>query len=580
MPRENPLSRELLIDEFLDCIRQRAESDHRGRLDQAFVDWYVEAEFGRKAQWKSTDDAGDGGIDAVVTRPGERPPVVIIQSKFSERVGRGMLGARAYAEFDRVVDTFHSRDGDEFAAFLGEVREDARNTYRAAFRQLRDVNQWLTERHAFRVITTLKPRPGQRHPKLTRGSYIHVDEILELYRLYRKGHTPRPADLSLTIAAKLPYKDPVRRVESYLTNVRLSDFRKYFEHSDVARLVARNIRYNVAGRIGKTIRKSYEDTPHDFWYFHNGITIICDHFSQKGTQATLTNPSVINGAQTLYAISSSAKPNATAMVTVRIIVRGRHLQEEHEDDQWVQKVIRGVNTQNRVRNQDFRSNEPEQLELQQLFRDQSVFYERKRGEFREYRNDPRFRRFDRTSIRNIGMALTAVSQKDGVGVVLVKRGVEEVFEEDNYKRLFPSRIRMGREFKQIYFAYRLANFVGDSAFRGYGTRKFRHAYWSAVWLAYQGITAQRRFFTNATMTSIREGFDELESRSRVGMRGRAEMKRLRTDIWRAWRGFNKKDRDRWTAVNFFKSKPAHKKLATSVLPKHRAGLKTLADALL
>ena len=60
-----------------------------------------------------------------------------------------------------------------------------------------------------------------------------------------------------------------------------------------------------AAQIAKSIRRTYQKYPKDFWYYHNGLTIICDKFAEENSVATLTNPSVINGAQTLYAISSS-----------------------------------------------------------------------------------------------------------------------------------------------------------------------------------------------------------------------------------------------------------------------------------
>ena len=73
---------EHLKAEFLDELSQRAEKQYRGLLHKAFIDWYIDAEFGR-VEWKVTDDVNDGGIDAIVWRPGENPPVIIIQSKFS-----------------------------------------------------------------------------------------------------------------------------------------------------------------------------------------------------------------------------------------------------------------------------------------------------------------------------------------------------------------------------------------------------------------------------------------------------------------------------------------------------------------
>jgi hypothetical protein len=128
------MTSKLLIDEFVEAIRERAEAEFRGKLQQAFVGWFVEAEFGR-VDWKFTDDAGDGGIDAVVWRPGEQPSVVIIQSKFSERVGRALLAPNAYREFSRVIDAFRHRD-EKFDDFLAQVREDARRTYRKAQEEL------------------------------------------------------------------------------------------------------------------------------------------------------------------------------------------------------------------------------------------------------------------------------------------------------------------------------------------------------------------------------------------------------------------------------------------------------------
>src|SRR5262249_27164608 len=143
-----------------------------------------------------------------------------------------------------------------------------------------------------------------------------------------------------------------------------------------------------------------------------------------------------------------------ALVATRVIVRGRHRNVAQEDDAWIQKIIRGVNTQNKVRAQDFRSNDPAQIELRNRFRDQKIFFERKRGEWREYRNEPRYRGFDRTTLKDIGLTLTAISEQDGSGVVLVKRGAELIFGEDrHYLEIFPTRAVVGKRFERTYLAY-------------------------------------------------------------------------------------------------------------------------------
>ena len=451
------LSRDLLIGEFLDLLRERAEEKYNGKIHQAFVDWYIDAEFGR-VDWKFTDDVNDGGIDAVIWLPDEKPSVAILQSKFSESIGRAMLSSSAYSEFNKVAEAFYWK-GDNFEEFLANVRSDVRRIYRKAVGKFEEVSDWRIEKKAFRLVTTHKRRPGERIERLSSDIFNYSEDILRLYDQYRRGATPRARPLELHIEDKLQYKDPRRNVTSYLFNAPLADFRKYLEKTDVARLVARNIRYNLGGKIGRTIRKTYEKAPLDFWYFHNGITIICDGMTEYNGVATLVNPSVINGAQTLYAVSESSKRKSPALVSARVVVRGPDGDQPAEDDVWLQNVIRGVNTQNRVKAADFWSNEPEQFELQHKFRAMGVFYERKRGEWKEYRNEPRYRNFGSISLPELGQVLTAISDDTGEGVLLVKQGEDEVFAEKHYRSLFPSRSKIARRFEKIYLAYSLQAFL-------------------------------------------------------------------------------------------------------------------------
>src|SRR6266702_570549 len=97
-----------VTSEFLDALRERAEKNFKGHLHKSFIDWYVEAEFGQ-AKWDFTDGPNDGGIDAIVWRPGEIPPVLLLQSKFAERAGCHLLARHAYRDFREVVDAFHER---------------------------------------------------------------------------------------------------------------------------------------------------------------------------------------------------------------------------------------------------------------------------------------------------------------------------------------------------------------------------------------------------------------------------------------------------------------------------------------
>ena len=306
-----------LRDEFLESLDERAEKSFKGSLEQAFIDWYVEAEFGQ-LKWDFTDGPNDGEIDAVVwRRPDDKPAVIVLQSKFSEKVNGQKLARTAYQDFERVVEAFYRKD-DVFDEFLERVRPELRRLYTKVLKQL-DGN-WLIEKKAFRMITTSGRVPRLEFKRIPTEGFVYGYEIMELYRQFRRVWTPKAHDLVLTAHDKLPYPDPKRGVTSYLFNAMISDFKKYVERNNVERLVARNIRYHLPGPVGTGIRKTYEDTPHDFWYLHNGITVVCDDFEERDRKATLTNPSVINGAQTLYAIDHSRLDNSPAIVGTRVIV--------------------------------------------------------------------------------------------------------------------------------------------------------------------------------------------------------------------------------------------------------------------
>lgn len=87
------------------------------------------------------------------------------------------------------------------------------------------------------------------------------------------------------------------------------------------RLFARNVR----GYLGKTtINRAMLDTlkrePRNFWYFNNGVTIVCDQARremQDGQDVLwLERPQVINGQQTTRTLQKSPTDKATVLVRV------------------------------------------------------------------------------------------------------------------------------------------------------------------------------------------------------------------------------------------------------------------------
>ncbi|MFZ0819513.1 MAG: AIPR family protein [Candidatus Acidiferrales bacterium] len=566
-----------LVSEFLDEIRERAELNFKGRMHQAFLAWYIEAEFG-EAKWNFTDDPHDSGVDAIVWHPDDLPGVTLIQSKFTENVSKGKLSRKTYKEFKDVVKAF--RYGDErFEELVSKARTDLRPLYRKAHEALEKADNWFQRKKAFRLVTTKRGRTSFEFGTIPPENFLYAGNILRLYSDYRQAQTPKARDLTLQISDKLPYALGPRGVTSYLLNARMSDFRTYLESYDVARLLARNIRYDLGSQIGKEIRGTYEASPGDFWFCHNGLTIVCDDFIERNKVATLVAPSVVNGGQTLYAISASSNKRSSALVPVKVIVRSEAESKAVEDDTWLQKVIRSVNSQNRVRESDLHSNEPEQVLLQNKFRTFKVYYERKRGEWRVIRNEPRYRKYERLSMIKLGQILTAVGNKNGDGVLSVKKGLDNVFGDAHYRKIFPNRATVARRFDQIYLAYRISLLLEEHGYKDRSERrKLRHAFWNTLWIFYRGIAPSLRL-GRLTSDSIRRAFDEFGNRPGLKRMAKRATRDTVTNVWRTWRKARKSDPELWTPNNFFKSQYGIKAIRRTAAPKVHEALERMGRAI-
>src|SRR5712664_1438356 len=149
------------------------------------------------------------------------------------------------------------------------------------------------------------------------------------------------------------------------------------------RLFARNVR----GFLGSTeINRGMEDTlqrePEYFWYYNNGITIICDEAERKGRAGRdilhVTNPQVINGQQTTRTLSWLDGRSSGASVLVRVICVPREGDSSDRFETLVTKLVGATNSQNAIRASDLMSNDRRQIEIERHFRKLGYLYLRKR----------------------------------------------------------------------------------------------------------------------------------------------------------------------------------------------------------
>lgn len=154
-------------------------------------------------------------------------------------------------------------------------------------------------------------------------------------------------------------------------------------------MLERNIRRYLGlhgNRVNEGIRATLMSAnPSNFYFFNNGLTIICDHFKYNALQGgdfqvQADNLQIVNGAQTCMTIAKTLEeiaargdlPPADASVLVRLY----ELPKDNED--IVLQITHATNSQNPVDLKDLRSNDEIQRQLEASVASLGFNYRRKR----------------------------------------------------------------------------------------------------------------------------------------------------------------------------------------------------------
>lgn len=136
------------------------------------------------------------------------------------------------------------------------------------------------------------------------------------------------------------------------------------------RLFEKNIRQVLgATDVNEEMIETLSTSPDKFWYFNNGITIVCQAIeksmiggsSRDSGSFKLTGAQVVNGAQTVSTIGRFALGKDHSLDNV--MVNARIISLNGAGDTFGAEVTRSNNRQNRIENRDFVSQDPEQLRI-------------------------------------------------------------------------------------------------------------------------------------------------------------------------------------------------------------------------
>lgn len=147
-------------------------------------------------------------------------------------------------------------------------------------------------------------------------------------------------------------------------------------------------RKNVRNFLGQNhanngMRKTLTEYPDGFWYFNNGITMLCDRADLRveGNYVEVENVQIVNGCQTTKSIGKLTR-EVQGEVLVRIV--------ESKDNEFAARLTLFQNTFNPVKNRDLKSNDIVQIRLSRELARRGYYFEIKRGqEFSKYKSEHR-----------------------------------------------------------------------------------------------------------------------------------------------------------------------------------------------
>jgi hypothetical protein len=359
-PREVGHVRDALhreFDEFVDMTDVRPDQHEQQFLSRALSALVVRKLAGIESSLAAgalVDGFGDTGIDAVaISDRGSR--LWLLQSKWSDRGTASFNVAAAL----KLVEGLKLIDAMKFDRLNAKFQRHAARVEAV----LRDPRTKIT-------LVVVLMGPAELHPdvaqrlKDAQKDFNQYSAILDyevwgterLWRTVRDDLAEPPIDLTAKMDEWTYLAEPYEAYQGRVSVAEIAEW--YTAHGD--RLFEKNIRKSLGlTEVNYGLVDTLTQDPGLFWYYNNGITLLCDtaerHNWRRGTRSPvelcLRGASVVNGAQTVTAIAEAMQREpgtaADGYVGVKVVTT------ENCPDDFGIAVTRTTNTQNSVERRDF-----------------------------------------------------------------------------------------------------------------------------------------------------------------------------------------------------------------------------------
>jgi hypothetical protein len=372
-------------------VRREAPDDQRSKfLSRALAAFSVQALTEcspAEAAGSVTDEYEDNGIDAIYFDPADKV-VYLVQSKWSYR-GNKTIDLGDFEKFRKGVEALIAPDFSKFGEKIKKREGDIRANliFRSDVRVVLTLAYSSAEPLGTHIADSLKDFIANQNN--VGDLDVFMSEILDLKRLYGRLTSAAESRVAFPITLRnwgtvdTPYR-------AFYGSLLIADVAQWATYGRL--LFEKNLRYNRQTDINSAIEATLEKQPDHFWYFNNGITILCKTLDKALGGGTTRDYarfdcqgiSVVNGAQTVGVIWELAKRNEEYIRQSTASVQARIISLKGCPEGFATEVTRAANTQNPIRHRDFAALDPEQ---HRLARDMAM--DQKRYAFMSGDQDPK-----------------------------------------------------------------------------------------------------------------------------------------------------------------------------------------------
>ena len=360
---------------------------------QRFVAWYLRNIHMRdmnETRDDITDGANDKQIDAIVI-DNDKSTIYIIQGKF---ISGGVVDAEPLREVLsswmqlRDLDRLQVVGNNQLQRKLSEVAQALDDDYEICFELITTSN--LTDA-AKNDLETFQIELAKISENEDWDATINLVDDTELTRRYELAlETDNPSiNYTLDLSDCKYLAETIAGTQVVLAAVPLKDCILFPGIKDGS-LFQKNVRQSLgtSNAVNKGIRQTILGDKHkDFFFFHNGITAICNKMEIKGEKMKMHGLSVVNGCQSLNTILSCSEP-VKKLEDTFVMFRFYEIPQRDRAD----RISINTNSQSAVKPRDLRSNDKRVLNLKRSFelKYPSGYFITKRGELAPANKDKNF----------------------------------------------------------------------------------------------------------------------------------------------------------------------------------------------